>query len=147
MHDNNCEGWARTVSGEFSEEAVRLAGKAKLERAELDALAALQPREAIIPPSVFKRMLDRGKMHVKIDGLIKAAWASGSMVVAGVRSREERPRWLHWGGNESNCLPGKHARRCGATGAVPADVEKSGGVLVRLARLHHGGSVDRKINV
>jgi hypothetical protein len=59
MHDNNCEGWARTVSGEFSEEAVRLAGKAKLERAELDALAALQPREAMIPPSVFKRMLDR----------------------------------------------------------------------------------------
>ena len=76
MHDNNCEGWARTVSGEFSEEAVRLAGKAKLERAELDALAALQPREAMIPPSVFKRMLDR-EMRVKIDGLMKAAQYNG----------------------------------------------------------------------
>jgi len=38
-----------------------------------------------------------------------ARWASGSMVVAGVRSREERPGWLHWGGNESDGLRGSLA--------------------------------------
>ena len=71
MDDNNFEGWARTVTGEFSKEAV-------VERAELDALQALKPGEAsMIPPTVFKRMLDRGIMRVKIDGLIKAAQYNG----------------------------------------------------------------------
>ena len=70
MDDNNFEGWARTVTGEFSKEAV-------VQRAELDALHALKPGEAsMIPPTVFKRMLDR-IMRVKTDGLIKAAQYNG----------------------------------------------------------------------
>jgi hypothetical protein len=107
MDDNNLEGW---VSGEFSEEAVRLAERVKVERAELNALP---PRKAMIEAREFKRMLDRGIMRVKIDGLIKAAQYNGlEGRVKNVLSHSERRVSVILDGFESKEISIKFENAC-----------------------------------